>query len=164
MQHGNTLYSISWDDCTVTRYDNLTEDGAVCKTVIASLDKMRAFPATTLVEGRWLFVIGGVDGSPDPSASTWYLDLLSGDFSEGPRLNEGRYAHCTAVIGGCIYVIGGHYGEEEDEPDSIEKLNVAENEQAWTSFSIPGFLKRQKPVVCRLNDSEILVAGGHQGQ
>ena len=76
-------------------------------------------------------------------------------------MNQERFSHCTTIVGGSIYVVGG--SDPIAFKDSIEQLNVAANALEWIIFQVPGLSIRGQSIVAPLSDTEILVAGGQSG-
>ena len=68
-----------------------------------------------------------------------------------------RSRHAAVVLDGYIYTYGGTV---QQALSSIERLSVDSNESSWTIFSIEGLSARCRAFMCRLNDNEIVVAGG----
>ena len=68
------------------------------------------------------------------SSGTWYIDLQTLEFTEGPRLQQERHAHgcATLRIGNKIYgLVTGGYGS--NYLDSTEILDLQQPNPAWTS-------------------------------
>ena len=64
------------------------------------------------------------------------------------------------VCDGCLYVVCG-FDSNNSYLSSIERLNVAANESAWTQFTVQGLTARNAPMVCRLDDNSFIVAAGY---
>ena len=160
VQDGTELYSISFKNCAVHKHTNLSGGNAMVKTHIATLNKRRGFHTATLYNRQGIFIIGGNDG-PRRYDSVHWLDLQTKRFTDAPSLNHARSGHSTAIHNGVIYVVGGFDGNIW--LDTIESLNVQANETSWNIFTVPGFTARSYPLVCPLNENELLVAGGYDG-
>ena len=57
----------------------------VTKTLIASLNQTRRTVTVTLVNNKWLYLVGGYDGDTCTEA-VHYLDLETKQITDGPRL------------------------------------------------------------------------------
>ena len=149
------------DDCSVAKYSNVVGEGAVSKTELACLNMTRLYSSVTLHMNRWLYVVGGTDGE-DYLKTAICLDLQTSQFTEAPSLNIARYQHSATVLGGCLYIIGGYGGESQ--LDTIEKLDIVNSGMVWNIFTTPGFTARQNAIVCTINNTQMLVAGGYYNE
>lgn len=89
------------------------------------------------------------------------LDLETQEFSKGPDLNQARARHSTTILGGSIYVVGGDGAL--GYLSTIEKLNIKEKWERWMTINLKGFTFRHRPLVCNLNRTDFVVAGGTDG-
>lgn len=103
-----------------------------------------------------MIIISGHDGS-NFIDSVYQLNLTNKLFSEWPSLLQPRSEHSSVILGRILYVFCGY---NSGYLDSIERLNVDTRDE-WTMFTIPGLSARTNPLVAPLNDTEVLVAGGH---
>ena len=160
IQDGNDLYAISYRGCVCYKFTNITGGRAVVKTKIFNLNKKRGFHTSTLIDRAGIYLIGGNDG-PRRFPSVYYLDLGTKQVSDGPELNQARSGHSVGYLNGVLYVVGGFDGQ--NWLDTIERLNIGAGERSWNIFTVPGFTARSYPLVCALNENELLIAGGYDG-
>ena len=113
-----------------------------------------------LHKNRWIYIISGWNGIDAMVDNVDCFDLHTRQFTEMPSLNVARNRHSATIIDGNIYVVGGLVNKALN---TIERLEISKNSQFWTIFTIEGFSARCRAVVCRLNDSEMVIAGGFDG-
>ena len=77
-----------------------------------------------------LWVAGGDDEDGQCVASVEVLNVVTGVWSEGPRLHQARYRHASVAHEGKLYVIGGHAGLRRLE--SVEVLDLNGARDAWS--------------------------------
>ncbi|XP_022089771.1 kelch-like protein 24 [Acanthaster planci] len=77
-----------------------------------------------------VYLTGGFDGEMQPGAVTyvWAYRTEMDTWEEQERLNVARYQHCSAVLGGHIYIIGGYDGKTK--LTSVETYDSGSN--TWT--------------------------------
>lgn len=66
----------------------------------------RAWPAV-VIDGNFLYIIGGLDGSPAALSLVERFDLKTGVSTPYANLLKPRYGHQAFVSDGKLYVVGG---------------------------------------------------------
>ena len=87
---------------------------------------------------------------------------LTGDhkWHEGPPLRKARYFTSACSLGTKAYLFFGQTAYDEEQ-DSIECLDIENEKIGWQVFKLPGVRSRQHPIVCPINDKEIVIFGGN---
>ena len=94
--------------------------------------------------------------------SCYKYDIETGQSKALPDLIRGRWASSSCVLAEYVYTFAGHQGQYIN---SIEKLKVkgapGPESSAWQAIPpSSSFTPRAWPVVCPLNDFEIVIIGG----
>ena len=123
----------------------------------------------TSFKGQSCFVIGGKgkDFSTLDSVSRFNIDKDQWE-SGTPNLNIERSLAAACTSGDRIFVIGGVDGDNH-YLNSVEVLNVEKmvsDEADWELVKFPTevFTPRRNPLVTALNENEIVIMGGTDGE
>ena len=117
--------------------------------------------AVVLYKQRWMYIISGWNGINDFVDSVHCFDLHTNQSQQAPSLNIARNRHSATIVNGNIYVVGG--SANRGCMNTIERLDIARNSQFWTIFTIEGLSARCRAMASRLNDTELVIAGGYDG-
>ena len=86
------------------------------------------------------------------------FDIEQKSFSEAPSFNQARYYCSSFHLNGKIYAVAGC--QNQIDLDTIERLDLTGGAKAWKTFSLTILIPRSNPIVCSLDNGEILIAGG----
>lgn len=144
---------------TVIKYNPSNGAGWV---TVASLNTPRVLLASEEVNGKIYAIGGAFDNSLLGLATIEVFDPASPGawvVLDGSNMQVGRARHGSAVINGVLYALGGASGSTELM--SVEKINIAQGEDAW-AFDSPMTTARRSFVTVEAN-GKIYVAGGLTG-
>jgi hypothetical protein len=91
------------------------------------------------------------------------FDPATGKWTDMPALPEPRSSHDAAVVGDCIYVVGGWAmnGDEESHwHESAWKLDLSDGDKHWQKIADPPFQRRALALAA--HDEKLYVVGGMQ--
>lgn len=103
----------------------------------------------------YIYALGGKDGQPATCVER--LDPLKNTWSAVAPMSTKRYLHGSAVIGGCVYAVGGHGGVEC--LSSVERFDPTQNK--WTAVA-PMSTKRAALGVGVVG-GQLYAVGGYDG-
>eukprot|EP00354_Favella_ehrenbergii_P009516 CAMPEP_0170453174 /NCGR_PEP_ID=MMETSP0123-20130129/1839_1 /TAXON_ID=182087 /ORGANISM="Favella ehrenbergii, Strain Fehren 1" /LENGTH=223 /DNA_ID=CAMNT_0010715449 /DNA_START=693 /DNA_END=1364 /DNA_ORIENTATION=+ len=145
-------------------YSNLT--GKVTKETLLDPRIQRDFHRALPVFKQYIAVTGGSQrnafGIPYHQKSTFFYNLATNEYIDGPEMNVGRRSHGQCQRGYYLYVFGGR--GEGGWLNSIECLEAKTflngTEKQWERLDNFNFSTRRCPLVCKMPDGTILIAGG----
>ena len=107
-----------------------------------------------------------IGGTLDDTCSSTVArhDLAEDSWSEMPSLNVARSQASSCILGRRVYVFGG-CGDGESYLNSIEYLKLSSRQDesqglAWMIVSLEMVTPRINPVLCPLNERQIVLIGG----
>lgn len=126
-----------------------------------------------VTDGQKLYRIGGftamnADGEDHQLVSqnsVACFDHDNNDWTELPALPERRSSHDAAVIGDCIYVVGGWAMDGEDNHhwhDTAWKLDLKRKPLHWQPIATPPFKRRA--IAAAAHGGKLYVVGGMQDE
>lgn len=181
---------IQWYSCQMSRQTifQVSDLKTRCRTLelIESADKFsvsertyedypgsaRQSPSLCKTSRKHAFLIGGKEVGGLRTDSCIRFDLEAGNWEEMPPMNVARSESSSCALAGFLYVFCG-IDIDDDISLSIEKLQLVPSAkiQKWYVWQLipniniaPDLTERSFPVVCPLNDREILIMGGHTGK
>ena len=90
------------------------------------------------------------------------FDPAAGQWTELPSLPECRSSHDAAVVGDCIYVVGGWsmQGEDKQWHTTAWKMDLSQEEKSWQAIKAPPFQRRA--LAAAAHGGKLYVVGGMQ--
>ena len=104
-------------------------------TTLETLNKTRNYHTACGFKDKFIFVIGGDNGSVFGSylSTVHRFDLEFNKFSDELSLNHPRRSAGSLELGAYIYAVGGHNGAFLS---SIERLDVEGRANSWEVFDV----------------------------
>eukprot|EP00184_Porphyridium_aerugineum_P002939 CAMPEP_0184704760 /NCGR_PEP_ID=MMETSP0313-20130426/32233_1 /TAXON_ID=2792 /ORGANISM="Porphyridium aerugineum, Strain SAG 1380-2" /LENGTH=979 /DNA_ID=CAMNT_0027165911 /DNA_START=589 /DNA_END=3525 /DNA_ORIENTATION=+ len=127
----------------------------------------RAGHISELINGRQLFVQGGMDDGARFYSESWLFDTVSFQWTKTPYPNEPspgtRESHASALVGGAVVTYGGN-GESGQLYNDVWVFNTANLRWAGTPvISGPSPGVRTGARAAPLDDRRMIVVGGDSG-
>jgi uncharacterized protein (TIGR03437 family) len=108
----------------------------------------------TSVEGRF-YVVGGSDGDRVSSRASAF-DPARNEWTTLPDMPRAVWQHCTAAVGGKVYVAGGRDGRSPDPVDTVAAFDPA----TLTWADVASLPVGTADAACASLDSRIYLFGG----
>lgn len=127
------------------------------------IDVARAYSTETVLPDGSVLVVGGLDGSPNTTATKSELyEPLDGTSETLPQTLLGRIHHTATLTGDRVVVTGGveFYSGDWHATDRTEVFDT--RTRTW-SIAGPLAQARSDASATTLKDGRVLVAGGHDG-
>lgn len=162
---GAHSYSTKEQSNTLTRLDLKTGEWS------SVIDGPHLQGLALVAHGGRLYRVGGFTAMNDEGEDhdLWSQDSVACFSPDAdawvklPSLPERRSSHDAAVVGDCIYVVGGWAMQGEDSTEwhsTAWKMDLTKQEPAWESIAAPPF--RRRAVALAAHDGKLFVVGGMQ--
>lgn len=85
--------------------------------------------------------------------------LQANSWSKGPNLKVARHVHGSTILNEKLYVFAG-MDETDQCINSLEVLELNAVSKAWTLLVLEIIPARACPLICPINEKELLIMGG----
>lgn len=152
--------------------ENVTDDVTIYDTVLDTYEDgprlpvplhrfaIGSIPGEDGMKDGKIYITGGLRSAnfeEKASDETYILDVKSGKWTKGPKLNIARSDFCGAAVDGKFYVAGGWTVGFEKTLDSVEVLDPAED--AWKQLK-PSLPTARGDCKCGILQDTFVVVGG----
>ena len=126
-----------------------------------NLDKivLELFSATNWSDTK-IVLTGGISNY-GVSEKVYAMHVSTGKWQYSlPDLNTARHSHASITLEDQVFVACGKGTFNNTLLSSVEMLDMAKGDQAWTLISI-GMTSRQNPVFSPINSDQLMIMGGN---